>query len=270
MKERAPSTTGFEHDRPYMKLDIWEPGEIENLFGHDPATYPNQDLLQHYPTIQFNPGVDTSNAAAIDSNLNVHSMPSQKAAQTSRPGFQNIPSDLHSFNSTLPVSKANSNDEGNKYAEVNSLPVIEKVEDKLADPATKAVTVKPGFQNVATDVVDGPAKLPVSKAHSSTEGVAHAEDNKIPVRDGYKPLDGATQPTTTTPKPTTDTAKPTECDPNGADGTLCDTEARGDSAAAAVDTLLKTEKEKAQTTEDLAREAAALEEALKKSEEPTG
>lgn len=54
----------FERDLPYMKADIWAEGkaedrdskaneEIYRVFAHDPATYPNQDNAQHYPTVQF-------------------------------------------------------------------------------------------------------------------------------------------------------------------------------------------------------------------------
>lgn len=124
MKERPLSPTGFEHDRPYMKLDIWEPGEIEKKWGHDPATYPNQDLLPHYATVQFNPGLQNAPETSMDSNLNVHIMPHQPSAQTSRPGYQNAPSGLHSYGSTLKVT-TNSNEVGLKYAEVNNLPTEE-------------------------------------------------------------------------------------------------------------------------------------------------
>lgn len=266
MKERAPSPTGFEHDRPYMKLDIWEPGEIEKKWGHDPATYPNQDLLQHYPTIQFNPGVDTSNPAAIDSNLNVHVMPHQPAVQTSRPGFQNVPSGLHSYESTLKVAKDTSNPEGIQHAEANKLPTADTTDNKLADPATKGVTARPGFQNVAVDVIDGPTKLAVAKNTSSPEGIQHAEDNQIPLVDGYAEI-GGSKPQPVEPPTQGGDKLPAGCG-DGFDGTTCEADEIEDAAAQAVDDLLKETSEKQKTTEELAREAAALEEALKKNEAP--
>lgn len=103
MKERPIGPNGFlNSERPYMKLDIWEPCEIEKKWGHDPATYPNQDLLQHYPEIQFNPGIKC-NPAALDSNLNVITVTNQKGAHTVRPGFQNAPVDLVNSKNALPT-----------------------------------------------------------------------------------------------------------------------------------------------------------------------
>lgn len=54
----------FERDLPYTKDQIWNEGKVEDrdvtanaeiyrVFGHDVATYPNQDNPQHYPTVQF-------------------------------------------------------------------------------------------------------------------------------------------------------------------------------------------------------------------------
>lgn len=59
----------FTRDMAYMKLDIWEDGEIEKTFGHDPATYPNQDNPQHYPHVQFagNPASNNKNHVLQDS-----------------------------------------------------------------------------------------------------------------------------------------------------------------------------------------------------------
>lgn len=51
----------FSRDMAYMKDDIWEDGEILKTFGHDPATYPNQDNPQHYPTVQFAGNPETNN-----------------------------------------------------------------------------------------------------------------------------------------------------------------------------------------------------------------
>ena len=62
---------GLRHDLPYMKADIWVDGEIERTFGHDPATYPNQDQFQHYPTIQFSPEV-IPEIEAMDNHQNIH------------------------------------------------------------------------------------------------------------------------------------------------------------------------------------------------------
>ena len=128
MKERAKSTTGFEHDRPYMKLDIWCPGEIEKKWGHDPATYPDQDLLQHYPTIQFNPSIakDGIPEYSIDSNLNVHTELHQSGFQTSRPGFMNKPSGTHDdFESVHAVDQESANAEGLEYAKANCVKIQE-------------------------------------------------------------------------------------------------------------------------------------------------
>lgn len=61
MKQRKQAE--FERERPYMKDDIWEPCEIEKTFGHDPATYPNIDLKQHYAEVQFKPGVECNPVA---------------------------------------------------------------------------------------------------------------------------------------------------------------------------------------------------------------
>lgn len=264
MKERPLSTTGFEHDRPYMKLDIWNAGEIEKLFGHDPATYPNQDLVQHYPTVQFNPPVRSNVTAAIDSNLNIHVIPHQKAPHTVRPGFENKPFPLSSYESTLKVSKDTSNAEGIAFATENNLPTVDKTEVCYGDAETKAATSRPGFENFPFPVTDGKAKLAISKLTSNKEALGHAEVYGIPVKDGYKVIEGSCE----SPKPTPTSPKPTkvECDPNGADGTLCDTETREDGAAAAVDTLLGAQVSSSpKSVDDLAAEAAALEEALNAS-----
>lgn len=238
MKERPVSPTGLEHDRPYMKLDIWNPGDIERKFGHDPATYPNQDIYQHYPTTQFNPGVRVDLDAAIDSNLNIHVMPHQKAIHTLRPGFQNAPSGLHSYESLLKVDENSSNEEGIIAAKAYGAKV-EKGEVCYAKADTKARTVRPGYQNIAVDVVDGKAHLAVSETTSNKEGLDHAKVNEIPVKGGYEVIAGSCKAPekpapTTKPKP----AKNEECDPNNTDGTLCDTENKQDAAAAAVDKLL--------------------------------
>ena len=74
----------FERDLPYMKADIWAEGkaedrdskaneEIYRVFAHDPATYPNQDNAQHYPTVQF--------AGKVSNNTN-HVLQDRQASRT--------------------------------------------------------------------------------------------------------------------------------------------------------------------------------------------
>lgn len=267
MKERPQSTTGFEHDRPYMKLDIWNAGDIERLFGHDPATYPNQDLFQHYPTVQFNPPVRTDIEGAIDSNLNIHVIPHQKAVQTSRPGFENAPFPLGSYNSTHKVAEDTSNVEGIKFAKDNGLPTIEETEVCYGKADTKAYTSRPGFENFPTGLQNAKNALAISKLTSNKEALDHAEVYGVPVKEGYQVIEGSCESPKETLKPSPGPQKPAtdECDPNGADGTLCDTEKREDGAAAAVDKLLGTQSTPPKSVDDLAAEATALEEALKAS-----
>ena len=74
----------FAHDLPYMKADIWAEGkaeekdekaneEIYRVFGHDPATYPNQDNPQHFANVQFGGKVD---------NNKLHVMQDSEASRT--------------------------------------------------------------------------------------------------------------------------------------------------------------------------------------------
>lgn len=139
---------------------------------------------------------------------------------------------------------------------------------EFACPTSKAATIRPGFQNAPSGLHSYGSTLPVSEKDSNAEGLAHAKVYGLPTKPGYEEKCGS-QPT---PKPTkecppdVDCPQESECDPNTADGTLCDTEKREDSAAAAVDRLLKADETDTKEVEDLAREAAALEEALKKTD----
>lgn len=74
----------FAHDLPYMKADIWAEGKVEEkdekaneeiyrVFGHDPATYPNQDNPQHFANVQFGGKVD---------NNKLHVMQDSEASRT--------------------------------------------------------------------------------------------------------------------------------------------------------------------------------------------
>lgn len=74
----------FARDLPYMKADIWAEGkaeehdesanaEIYHVFGHDVATYPNQDNPQHFANVQF--------AGKVDNNK-LHVMQDHEASRT--------------------------------------------------------------------------------------------------------------------------------------------------------------------------------------------
>lgn len=74
----------FARDLPYMKADIWAEGkaeehdesanaEIYHVFGHDIATYPNQDNPQHFANVQF--------AGKVDNNK-LHVMQDHEASRT--------------------------------------------------------------------------------------------------------------------------------------------------------------------------------------------
>ena len=74
----------FAHDLPYMKADIWAEGAVEakdekanaeiyRVFGHDPATYPNQDNPQHSANVQFGGKAD---------NNKLHVMQDSEASRT--------------------------------------------------------------------------------------------------------------------------------------------------------------------------------------------
>ena len=84
----APEFYGSRHefarDLPYMKADIWAEGkaeehdesanaEIYHVFGHDVATYPNQDNPQHFANVQF--------AGKVDNNK-LHVMQDHEASRT--------------------------------------------------------------------------------------------------------------------------------------------------------------------------------------------
>ena len=278
MKERPIGPNGFlNSERPYMKLDIWEPCEIEKKWGHDPATYPNQDLLQHYPEIQFNPGVKC-NPAALDSNLNVITVPNQKGAHTVRPGFQNVPVELVNGKNALPTITSTSNVEGVAHSVANTVPMVDEVEDKHGDPKTKAYTVRPGFQNTPVELVDPEAKLPVSTITSNEVGIAHAEVSGVPTREGTKALGGsgdADEPETPVVPEPVDPCEPKPADPCEPkepcvefDGTICEADKVEEAVEAAVDGMLKgpANVDEAKSAEELAKEAAALEEAIAKAQ----
>ena len=274
MKERPIGPNGFlNSERPYMKLDIWEPCEIEKKWGHDPATYPNQDLLQHYPEIQFNPGVKC-NPAALDSNLNIITVPNQKGAHTVRPGFQNVPVELVNAKNALPTITSTSNVEGVAHSVANTVPMVDEIEDKHGDPATKAYTVRPGFQNTPVELVDPEAKLPVSTITSNEVGIAHAEANGVPTREGTKAIGGSGTPANpevpVKPKPV-DPCKPANpCKPKEPcvefGGTICEADKVEEAVEAAVDCLMGVPAtDDTKTAEELAKEAATLEEAIAKA-----
>ena len=74
----------FARDLPYMKADIWAEGKAEehdesanaeicHVFGHDVATYPNQDNPQHFANVQF--------AGKVDNNK-LHVMQDHEASRT--------------------------------------------------------------------------------------------------------------------------------------------------------------------------------------------
>lgn len=74
----------FARELPYMKADIWAEGkaeehdesanaEIYHVFGHDVATYPNQDNPQHFANVQF--------AGKVDNNK-LHVMQDHEASRT--------------------------------------------------------------------------------------------------------------------------------------------------------------------------------------------
>ena len=294
MKERPIGPNGFlNSERPYMKLDIWEPCEIEKKWGHDPATYPSQDLLQHYPEIQFNPGVKC-NPAALDSNLNVITVPNQKGAHTVRPGFQNVPVELVNAKNALPTITSTSNVEGVAHSVANTVPMVDEIEDRHGDPATKAYTVRPGFQNTPVELVDPEAKLPVSTITSNEVGIAHAEVNGVPTREGTKAIGGSetpvqptpetpVQPTPGTPVQPTPGTPATPANPQEPcvepetpakpqepcvkfDGTICEADKVEEAVEAAVDCLMGVPAtDDTKTAEELAKEAAALEEAITKA-----
>ena len=75
----------FERDLPYTKDQIWNEGKVEEhdekanaeiyrVFGHDVATYPNQDNPQHFANVQF---------AGDVSNNKLHVMQDHQASRTS-------------------------------------------------------------------------------------------------------------------------------------------------------------------------------------------
>lgn len=87
-RSAAPEFYGSRHefarDLPYMKADIWAEGkaeehdesanaEIYHVFGHDVATYPNQDNPQHFANVQF--------AGKVDNNK-LHVMQDHEASRT--------------------------------------------------------------------------------------------------------------------------------------------------------------------------------------------
>lgn len=283
MKQRAPSTTGFEHDRPYMKLDIWEPCEIEKKWGHDPATYPNQDLIQHYPTVQFGGVVECDPAAgsATQGELgnpvvtgvkyNVTEKGAEAASSTSAQAHGNT-----GINTVGTLAAKDT-----LVAENGTYPTPAELIDAGAagTPNQTAGTAKPGV----TDI-QAPAKAGSAAHGQSGKTTGTVEDAIAANPEGYgsaKPTQPTQPSTPSTPaqptEPTTsvetveETANPAEptkeveC-PAGKtfNGTTCEADKIEEAAAGAVEALLAgaVDKTALASAEDLAKEAAALEEAL--------
>lgn len=282
MKQRAPSTTGFEHDRPYMKLDIWEPCEIEKKWGHDPATYPNQDLIQHYPTVQFGGVVECDPAAgsATEGELgnpavtgveyNVTEKGANAASSTSAQAHGNT--GINTVG-TLAAKDALVAENGTYPAPADLINA-----GAAGTPNQTAGTAKPGVADITA-----PAKAGSAAHGQSGKTTGTVEDAIAANPEGY----GSAKPTTpaqpekpTTPaegekpaeqaqpeKPVepTEPTEGTEC-PAGQtfNGTTCEADKIEEAAANAVESLLAgaVDKTALASAEDLAKEAAALEEAL--------
>lgn len=285
MKQRAPSTTGFEHDRPYMKLDIWEPCEIEKKWGHDPATYPNQDLIQHYPTVQFGGVVECDpaagsatqgelgNPAVTGVKYNVTEKGAEAASSTSAQAHGNT-----GINNVGTLSAKDA-----LVAENGTYPTPADLINAGAagTPNQTAGTAKPGVTDITA-----PAKAGSAAHGQSGKTTGTVEDAIAANPEGY----GSAKPTTpvnpteptkpaepvTPEKPAqpVEPAKPTEptegteC-PAGKtfNGTTCEADKIEEAAAGAVEALLAgatgaVDKTALASAEDLAKEAAALEEAL--------
>lgn len=177
---------GFRHSRGHMKTQIWSPGSIERVFGHDEHTYPNQDQLQHYAEIQFNPPV-VPDLEAMDTSLHTHVLPHQPERQTSRPGFQNAPATLpHS--DFLVVGVESSNEVGIASACAIELPIMAAIDNENADPLTTTATVRPGFQNPPHNLRDPDVAQAVSVKDSNEVGILHAIVNDIELKPGYQAL----------------------------------------------------------------------------------
>lgn len=285
MKQRALSTTGFEHDRPYMKLDIWEPCEIEKKWGHDPATYPNQDLIQHYPTVQFGGVVECDPAAgsATQGELgnpvvtgvkyNVTEKGANAASSTSAQAHGNT--GINTVG-TLAAKDA-------LVAEKGKYPTPAELIDAGAagTPNQTAGTAKPGVEDIVA-----PAKAGSAAHGQSGKTTGTVEDAIAANPEGYgsakpttpaepvKPAEPANPVTPETPAEPVEPVEPTkpteptdevEC-PAGKtfNGTTCEADKIEEAAAGAVEALLAgaVEKTALASAEDLAKEAAALEEAL--------
>lgn len=237
-KDRPVSHTGLEHDRPYMKLDVWNAGGIEAKFGHDPATYPDQDTLQHYPTSQFNPGM-VMTSDNIDSNLNLHFKKHQKAVQVSRPGFVNAPSGLHSYESVLPVAEENSNEAGKAFAKDKGLTTVTKVVDIPAKPEDAAASVRPGFQNKPVTPISTESTLPISKENSNEVGNAFAKENNIKVKEGTQESQPPRNPEPPKVPESPQAPKEPQAGCGEFDGSICSAEGVTSAAEKAVEDLLK-------------------------------
>lgn len=284
MKQRAPSTTGFEHDRPYMKLDIWEPCEIEKKWGHDPATYPNQDLIQHYPTVQFGGVVECDPAAgsATQGELgnpvvtgvkyNVTEKGANAASSTSAQAHGNT--GINTVG-TLAAKDA-------LVSENGTYPTPAELIDAGAagTPNQTAGTAKPGVEDITAPAKNG------SAAHGQSGTTTGTVEDAIAANPpGY----GETKPTTpvtpaepaepenpvtpVTPETPAEPVNPVEpAQPEEVEcpvgqtfnGTTCEADKIEEAAAGAVEALLagNVDKTAVASAEDLAKEAAALEEAL--------
>lgn len=283
MKERAPSTTGFEHDRPYMKLDIWEPCEIEKKWGHDPATYPNQDLIQHYPTVQFGgvvecdpsagsaPSGELGNPAVTGVKYNVTEKGANAASSTSAQAHGNT--GINTVG-TIAAKDALVAEKGQYPAPADLI-----ADGKAGTENQTAGTAKPGTTDIVAPAKNGSASHGQSGTPNGT-----AEDAIAANPEGY----GNGKPTTPTetekpeepevpakpvePTETEEPAKPAkpteECPPGQTfDGTACQADEIEKAAAEAVENLLNANvnKDAVASAEDLAKEAAAIEEALAKA-----
>ena len=182
IRNKSLPSSGLRHDLPYMKLDIWAPGEIERTFGHDTITFPNPDQLQHYATSGFSPAV-VPTIEAMDSSMSIHVMPRQKAVQTSRPGFMNAPTELR-HNDFLVVNTAESNEQGIEQAIRENISLVAAAENINSDPDTHAAIIRPGFMNAPTDFPHKDGALAISTKDSNQEGITHAIDNGITIKPG--------------------------------------------------------------------------------------